>query len=118
MTPPSFRLRSETIALLLYIDEHDFPVSASELSGMLGMHEVPMRRRLSKLYESGYLGMERRYSYDGYRTRRSFCRYFWTTTKARNAIRERTDVKPLTPKTPPKAYLINSVFSLGVSNAR
>lgn len=113
MTPPSFRLRSETIALLRYIDEQEFPVSASELSGMLGMHDVPMRRRLAKLNEAGFLGMEQRYIRGSRTNNRILCKYYWATANAKIAIRARPDIETLVPKAVPIQYLINNVFSLG-----
>lgn len=113
----TFKMRSETVALLMFLQEQEFPVKASTIAVEANMDISCMRNRLNRLYEENYVAREQRYVPVGNQRARVY--YYWISTQGVQYLRSRdltniTHIKHRARQKPPKR-LVNSVFALGTS---
>ena len=110
-------MRSETVALLMFLQEQEFPVGASELAIEVNMDISCMRNRLNRLHEEGYVAREQRYAF--VRNARVRVYYYWLSDQGVQYLRSRdlTAIRHIKdrPRRQPPKRVINSVFALGSS---
>lgn len=113
----AFKMRSETVALLMFLSEQEFPSGASTLALEVNMDISCMRNRLNRLHEEGYVAREQRYVFvDNHRAR---VYYYWLSEKGMQYLRSRdlSNIRHIKqrPRQQQPKRVINSVFALGAA---
>lgn len=103
------KIRSETIAMLRYIDKQGIPVTVSEVSNHLERCNQSVRNQFNRYVDAGLLKLERRYDRTG-RVGRPTLDYFMLTIRAKDLLAKHPHIKAWAPPTRP---VVNSVFALG-----
>jgi predicted ArsR family transcriptional regulator len=111
----TFKVRSETVALLMFMRTQDDPATASELAVPTNMEVNGLRKRLNRLHGEGYIAREQRYV--PIRNTRAKIYYYWLSSTGDRYLASRSldNITPITKRPRQRAAkrIANSVFALG-----